>query len=185
MKKQLFALNLLILAPLLMFAQDRTPVQFNNTQFNLNILAPSVTFEKRVKDNNSVTFGAGLTPLYSQDNNNQNNYVSINPFVRTSYRNYYQRKKVKKELNPNSGNYIGLAAGYYFGSIANNSDLIVFQQSNSFYMGALWGIQRNYKSGIHLGFSIGGGFGTGNNMDLKFVGVGELEFGFVISSKTD
>ena len=110
MKKQLFALNLLILAPLLMFAQDRIPVQLSNTQFNLNILSPSVIFEKRVTDNNSVTFGAGLTPLYSQDNNNQNNYVSINPFVRTSYRNYYQRKKVKKELNPNSGNYIGLVA---------------------------------------------------------------------------
>ena len=47
-------------------------------------------------------------------------------------------------------------------------------------MGALWGIQRNYQSGIHLGFSIGGGFGTGQNMDLDFVGVGEFEFGFVV-----
>jgi len=87
---------------------------------------------------------------------------------------------VKKELNPNSGNYIGLVTGYYFDSIAESSDAITFRQSDSFYLGAMWGIQRNYQSGIHLGFSIGGGFGTGQNMDLDYVGVGEFEFGFVI-----
>jgi len=47
MKKQLFVLPLLIITPLLLFAQERIPVQLNNTQFNLNILAPSVTFEKK------------------------------------------------------------------------------------------------------------------------------------------
>ncbi len=178
MKKQLFVLPLLIITPLLLFAQERIPVQLNNTQFNLNILTPGVTFEKKVTDNTSATLGVGLTPLHSQAN--QTDYLSVNPFFRASFRNYYPRKKVKKELNPNSGNYIGLVAGYYFDSIAKKADAPAFAQSNSFYMGALWGIQRNYKSGIHIGLSLGGGFGTGENMDLKFVGVGEFELGFVI-----
>jgi hypothetical protein len=151
-------------------------------QINLNVLAPSVTLEKMITGNTSATFGVGLTPL-SVDNGTGDTIepeFSINPFLRASYRNYYPRKQVKKELNPNSGNYIGLVAGYYFDSIAKSSELAMFRQSDSFYMGALWGIQRNYQSGIHLGFSIGGGFGTGQNMDLDFVGVGEFEFGFVV-----
>jgi hypothetical protein len=168
--------------PLFLNAQDRIPVQLNDVQINLNLLAPGVALEKMLTENTSATFGIGLTPLYEDtgDENSIEPEVSINPFLRASYRNYYPRKKVKKELNPNSGNYIGLVTGYYFDTIAESSDVATFRQSDSFYLGAMWGIQRNYKSGIHLGFSIGGGFGTGQNMDLDYVGVGEFELGFVI-----
>jgi len=182
MKTKLISLLALLSFPIFLNAQDRIPVQLSDVQINLNILAPGVTLEKMITENTSATFGVGLTPL-SVDNGTEDSVepeVSINPFVRASYRNYYPRNKVKKELNPNSGNYIGLVAGYYFDSIAESSDAATFRQADSFYMGAIWGIQRNYQSGIHLGFSIGGGFGTGQNMDLDFVGVGEFEFGFVI-----
>ena len=175
MKTKLITILALLLLPIILNAQDRIPVQLNNIQLNLNLLTSGISLEKSISGNTSATFGGGLSPLYSSDNE-----VSINPFVRTSFRNYYPRKKVKKELNPNSGNYIGLVGGYYFGSVANSSESAQFNQSDSYYLGAMWGIQRNYKSGIHLGFSLGGGFGEGENMNLEFIGVGEFEFGFVL-----
>lgn len=159
-------------------AQERIPVNLNSTQFNLNILDPSVTFEKSINDNQSFTAGAGITLL--SDWEEDQGTLSINPFIQSSYRNYYSRKRVKKELKPNSGNYIGVVTGYNFDAIAEEAENGTNRLSNSFYLGPVWGIQRNYKSGIHLGFSIGGGFGVGNS-DLYFTGVGEFEFGFVIN----
>jgi len=44
-------------------AQDRIPVELNSTQFNINILDPSVTFEKSINNNQSFTVGIGITVL--------------------------------------------------------------------------------------------------------------------------
>ena len=157
-----------------LISQDRIAVELNNTQWNLNLLDPSVSFEKSLGDHQSLTLAAGLTGLADEDG------ASLNPFVRGSFRNYYLRKRVKKELNPNSGNYVGLLTGYNFDSIADDIEGGTTRQSNSFFLGPVWGIQRNYKSGIHLGLSLGPGFGLGNNSDFYFTGVGSFEFGFVI-----
>ena len=161
-------------------AQERMPVNLNSTQFNLNILDPSVTFEKSINDNQSFTAGVGITLLgdYEEDKGT----LSVNPFIRGSYRNYYPRKRVKKALQANSGNFIGVSTGYNFGSIADNAENgSTNRLANSYYLGPVWGIQRNYQSGIHLGLSIGGGFGVGSNSDIYFTGIGGFEFGFVIN----
>lgn len=161
-------------------AQDRIPVNLNSTQFNLNVLNPSATFEKSINHHQSFTVGVGITMLsdYEED---QERY-SVNPFMQASYRNYYPRKRVNKELLPNSGNYIGVLTGYNFKSIVDNlesgeSNSIA---DNTYYMGPVWGIQRNYRSGIHLGLSIGGGFAIGSDSEVDFKGIGGFEFGFVI-----
>lgn len=158
----------------LLLSQDRIPVELASTQFNLNILDPSVSFEKSLGDHQSFTLAAGLTGLADEDG------ASLNPFIRGSYRNYYLRKRVKKPLNQNSGNYIGLLTGYNFDAIADDIEAGTTRQSNSFFMGPVWGIQRNYKSGIHLGFNIGPGFGIDRDSDFYFTGIGAFEFGFVI-----
>ena len=161
-------------------AQDRVPVELNNTQFNLNILDPGITFEKSINHNQSFTLGTGITLLgdYEED---QERY-SVNPFVKASYRNYYPRNRVKKELLPNSGNYVGVLSGYNFDSIIDNLESGESNElaNNTYYIGPVWGIQRNYRSGIHLGFSLGAGFAVGNDSDFDFTGLGEFEFGFVI-----
>jgi hypothetical protein len=90
------------------------------------------------------------------------------------------RKKQKKELNYNSGNYVGLRGGYNFRAIAENNEPGTPSTEEAFYLGGVWGIQRNYKSGIHLGFSLGAGFATGRNQNLGFTGLGSFELGFVI-----
>ena len=108
--------------------------------------------------------------------------LSVNPFISGSYRNYYPRKRVKKDLRPNSGNYVGILTGYRFNSIADNAEYDISDRlENSYYLGPVWGIQRNYQSGIHLGLSLGGGFAVGSSSDIYFTGVGGFEFGFVIN----
>lgn len=161
-------------------AQERIPVSLSNTQFNINVLDPSVSFEKSINDNQSFTAGVGITLL--GDFEEDEGTLSVNPFIRGSYRNYYPRKRVKKELQPNSGNFIGILTGYNFNAIADNTENGTNNRlSNSYYLGPVWGIQRNYQSGIHLGLSIGGGFGVGSNSDIYFTGIGGVEFGFVIN----
>ena len=161
-------------------AQDRIPVELNNTQFNINILAPSVTFEKSINDHQSFTLGAGITALADFEEDQE--ATSLNPFISGSYRNYYPRKRVKKELRPNSGNYIGILTGYRFNSIADNADYELSDRLESaYYLGPVWCIQRNYQSGIHLGLRLGGGFGIDGASDIYFTGVGEFEFVFVIN----
>ena len=61
---------------------------------------------------------------------------------------------------------------------------VKFGDEKAFYLGPVWGIQRNYKSGIHLGLSLGAGFITGANTNFDFHGVGSFELGFIISTKT-
>jgi hypothetical protein len=96
------------------------------------------------------------------------------------FRNYYPRKRVKKDLLPNSGNYIGLLGGYNFNAIAESAEPGETNNSNAFFMGGVWGIQRNYQSGIHLGLNLGAGFIAGEHIDLGLTGLWSFELGFVI-----
>ena len=68
--------------------------------------------------------------------------------MQAKFRNYYPRKRVKKELGFNSGNYVGMNVGYVFDEIASNGPVEVL---NTVFFTPVWGIQRNYKSNIHLG----------------------------------
>ena len=174
----LFLLSLL--TSLQLFSQERIPVELVNTQFNINILAPSVSFEFRVNDQQSVAIDGGITSIIVTNQFDETE-VSITPFIRGAFRHYYPRKKVKKMLRPNSGNYIGLVTGYNFNT-PKNDDLNPDSRVQSFYLGPVWGIQRNYLSGIHLGLSLGPGLGVGNGKTF-FTGVGSFEFGFVIGGK--
>lgn len=158
-------------------AQERIPVELQSDQLTLSILEPAIAYELKLSQNQSLVFRGGLTVLY-EDIIDNNDDPSLHPFVSGSFRNYYARKRVKKELKPNSGNYIALVGGYIFDNITNEE--FVKEQANSWFVGPVWGIQRNYKSGIHLGLSLGGGFGSGDNMNFDFVGIGGFSLGFVL-----
>ena len=129
---------------------------------------------------------AGITVFTVEDENYDNKddfFYSFNPFITGSFQHYYQRKFVRKELRQNSGNFIGVSAGYYFDAIADNLDHgTTTERANSFTIGPVWGIQRNYQSGIHLKLSLGPGIGFGENAesDVFFAPAGGFEFGFVI-----
>lgn len=124
-----------------------------------------------------MALGTGITFVYGEGD-----YAAITPFLNGSLRNYYPRKKVKKELGLSSGNYVAAVVGYTFGAISEwNEDMDPENLANSGYLGGVWGIQRNYKSGIHLGLSFGGGVSMGKNIDnFRFAPLGGFELGFVI-----
>jgi len=180
-KKTFFSILLAGLS-LSVFAQDRIPVELKDTQIYINILDPGVSWEKKVADAQSVAFGFSLTTIYDEDTNpfSDDGGVSWNPLITGEFRNFYPRKRVKKDLNPNSGNYVAVRAGYYFGSIVDNVDFGTTELSKSFFLGPVWGIQRNYQSGIHFGFSLGAGIATGSHTDLRLTGIGQLQLGFAI-----
>ena len=182
--KNIFTL-LLVLMTLSIFSQDRIPVEMANSQFSINILSPSLTYEKGLNENQSLYLSLGLEGL-SRTNENNDGKIGVAPVIEATYRNYYPRKKVKKELRPNSGNYVGLSAGYIMNSIADNLEDFdqPFKEESAFFLGPVWGIQRNYKSGIHLGLSLGGGFITGKNTNFDFNFIGNFELGFVINTKS-
>ena len=161
---------------------EKIPVDLKNFQVNLNILEPSFSFEKKVSDNQSFTMAAGITMLTDLDSEYETDFLySVNPFIEGSFQHYYKRKWVNEQLKSNSGNYIGVSAGYYFDSVADNLDFGTIEQSNSFFVGPVWGIQRNYNSGIHLKLSLGPGIGFGENSEVFFTSAGGFEFGFVIN----
>ncbi|MEO1050573.1 MAG: hypothetical protein AAFX87_08095 [Bacteroidota bacterium] len=163
------------------FSQDRIPVVLQDRSFYLSILDPGVMFEQRLSDNQSFTATLGITGLANsfEDELGEDEFTySINPYLTSSFRNYYSRKRVKKELNSNSGNYVGLVAGYYFGALAEGDRTT--ELTNSFFIGPEWGIQRNYKSGIHFGLSLGTGLATGQNTDVQWTGLGRIRLGFRI-----
>ena len=110
-------------------AQDRFPVELKDNQFYVTILEPGIAWEKKLADKQSFRAAFGLTQLGT--NNNDDFGYSINPTVSADFRNFYARKRVKKDLNPNSGNYVGLRTGYNFGAIADNVDFGTTETSNA------------------------------------------------------
>ncbi len=173
-------LILLSIAALQLAAQERIPVELVNTQFTINILAPGIGFEYGLNDRQSLTLNAGLSSIIVTDQTDDVD-LFIAPFLQGSFRNYYPRKRVKKTLRPNSGNFIALTTGYNFKPTSDNYTDPDFG-GRGFFIGPVWGIQRNYLSGIHLGLSLGPGLGIGED-GAFFTGVGAFEFGFVIGGK--
>ena len=99
------------------------------------------------------------------------------PFLRGSFRHYYDRKRVKKSnLRTNSGNFVTLQGGYYLDALGDNSIATI-----DYFIGPAWGIQRNYNSGIHLSLSLGLGYGDGKNVNGGVTGTGHFTFGFTFN----
>ncbi len=178
----------MMVATLGSFAQN---VSLSDNQLNINILALTVSYERKIDENKSFTLSGGIAPTaYAETGTNgSNSYFFASPYLTSSLRNYYSRKNIKKSnLRNNSGNYVGL---YYqhqfqpFGSTTNPLEQIARNQvTNVFNVGPVWGFERNYASGIHLDLSIGIGYSNGEfqrSGEVTFIG--GFEFGFVLFSK--
>ena len=152
-------------------AQDRYPVELRPFQLTIGLLEPSVIAEVKLTDQISFAATGALSLGFASDE------LFIFPLARGSVRNYYPRKRVKKSnLRPNSGNFIALQGGYYFPAIYDG----LTSADKSFFIGPAWGIQRNYASGIHLGLSLGLGYGNGPYRDGGIAGTGHFTFGFTL-----
>lgn len=188
MKKVILAAFLLVIGSQAFAQQD---VDLQNVQLNGNFIAPGFTLEKRLSPKQSIVLGVGAFPVFDEKKTQtivgETEYDSgVSPFINASFRNYYSRKRVNKELRHNSGNFFGGFAEYNFDVLGTERDDFNGDQvSNTYSVGAIWGFQRNYKSGIHLGISIGLGIVGGENRDIDLDIPGAIEFGFVLAPRKE
>lgn len=184
--KQITLITLLLLA-VVSQAQD---VELSKSQLNINGIPLSLSYEGRIDDNKSFTLsgGLGFTGAIVESNSETESYFFVVPAFSTSLRNYYTRKSIKKDnLQNNSGNYFGIYATYQtepFGDPSNLFEALAYEETSNVYtFGPVWGIERNYASGIHLGLSLGAGVIGGKYIDTSATIIGEFELGFVLFSK--
>ena len=188
--KKVLLLSLLILG---MFHARKsnaqgTEVTLDPTQITVSIFPLMANLEAKVSENRSVTIGGGLIyTYYPEEINGDISWEPFStPFITGSFRNYYERKRVKKDnLRNNSGNYYGIYTWYQFDTIITESDFTLESDLNSFLIGPVWGFQRNYASGIHLDLSLGLGYqvveetiGLDSQNGITFVGGFELGYRF-------
>ena len=177
---------------LLLFGPDmmaQEPVDLTSTQFTVSILPLMAHIEGKLSDKQSLTFGGGLgySAFYSEVNGEGDFEFFSTPFLTASFRNYYNRKFVRKDnLKQNSGNYVALLGNYQFENLVDLGVLGTGKTGlDSFSIGPVWGIQRNYGSGIHLDLSVGVGYRVGQSNEfveiesgLTFIGGFELGYRF-------
>lgn len=173
------------------FTASSQNVTLSDNQLNINIVPITISYARKIDSNKSLTISGGISPtVYTESRLGETkSYVFINPYFTASFRNYYSRKKIKKNnLKNNSGNYIGL---YFqelfkpFGSASNINDQFARNRTtNAFDVGPVWGIERNYASGIHLKLNLGIGYTNGKFQeggDVSFIG--GFELGYTLFSK--
>lgn len=150
-------------------AQSRIPVDLKQVRVSIGLLEPSVLAEFKIGEKQSFVTTGGITFGAASDN------LYVFPFLRGSLRHYYDRKRVKKSnLRTNSGNFVTLQGGYYFGALSDVTTTL----DQYYFFGPAWGLQRNYNSGIHLSFSLGLGYGNGQNTTGDVASTGHFTFGF-------
>jgi len=101
--KHIFTFALLA-SSLSIFAQD---VNLSKNQLNANLIPLSLSYEGKIDDNKSFTLGGGINGTGTTVDDEP--YFFVAPAFSASVRNYYTRKRVKKDnLQNNSGNYVGI-----------------------------------------------------------------------------
>lgn len=150
MKKLVFTVIIAALS-LGLFAQEDQRFTTEGGIFKINIIPLNFSYELATGNQQTITPQVGFhANVMGHD---ENFYYSVNPVLSVFYRNYYNmEKRVKKgkRTAKNSANYFGGMAIYNFSALTTSMNE-KGDASNFFYIGPMWGIQRNYKSHISLG----------------------------------
>jgi len=157
------------------FSQEKETVMLKKHSLVLNLLSPGAQYELKVGERNSLVFNTGirLTASYRDVAGFEPN---PRPFIQTSYRKYYDRKKVNRSLGQNSGNYIGAVISYDF----NRLDLERRFSDRTIATKFVWGIQRNYNSNIHFGFNTELGLSYFDRFGVRALASVNFQLGFII-----
>lgn len=147
--------------------------------FKVNILSPGLTYERILSDKTTFDIDVNLSIGGSSNGGGQLKLLA-SPFVRAQYRYYYNLEKRlgnNKSISGNSGGYMAPSISYYMKPI--NDD---FHLSNydGLTVGAVWGFQKTYKSGINLGANTGLGYNFSNNLVHQIVPILNFTVAWVI-----
>lgn len=175
MKRLLF--SILFLSTLISFSQERT----TNSQFSLNLLAPSAEYELAVSDNSTLDMNLGIGFAYHKSSYSGEAF-GIFPGFEAQYRYYYnfeKRADKGKKTSENSGNYIAGVA-----SITGGKPIIGdLEYANEYggFVGPTWGLQRIYNSGFKLNLNLGIGMGFNDAGDTYLTPLFGLQLGWLVA----
>ena len=150
----------------------------------LPIWFPAIAHEIRVKRLTSIY--VSLKPFLTGQLMAKDGNVAIVAMPSVDLRHYYNLDKRAKEnlnISRNSGNYLAMRVEYIFPRadvIGVSSD----EKVSTIIFGFVWGIQRNYAKGFHLGLSIGPGM-MFNSEKVRLINSGEFKIGIQLGSKKD
>ena len=134
--------------------------------FKLTILSPGIGYEVPVGKFQTVFLHGyvGFNGGYSySDAMGSSSYFYLEPTASVEYRYYYnfeKRQESGKRIAKNSANYLspffrtGIARRYW----VNESGYVEHNGRAVHTVGAVWGLQRNYKSHFSLDLNIGAGY---------------------------
>lgn len=174
--KQVFIILGLFLS-LTGFSQTST-----NSQFSLNLLAPSAEYELSISDRSSIDMNLGVGFAYHKSSYSGEAYGFF-PGFEVQYRYYYNFEKrydKGKKTSENSANYIAGIA-----SITSGDPIIGdLQYTNDYggFIGPAWGLQRVYGSGFKLNLNLGLGLGFNDSEDIYFTPLFGLQLGWKIGN---
>ncbi|MCB7481197.1 hypothetical protein [Christiangramia sediminis] len=175
MKKLLFCI--LFFTTLTSFSQETT----TNSQFSLNLLAPSAEYELAVSDNSTVDMNLGVGFAYHKSSYSGEAF-GIYPGFEAQYRYYYnfeKRADKGKKTSENSGNYIAGVA-----SLTGGKPIIGdLEYANDYggFVGPAWGLQRVYNSGFKLNLNLGIGMGFNDAGDTYLTPLFGLQLGWLVA----
>jgi len=175
MKKLLF--SILFFTTLTSFSQETT----TNSQFSLNLLAPSAEYELAVSDNSTVDMNLGVGFAYHKSSYSGEAF-GIYPGFEAQYRYYYnfeKRADKGKKTSENSGNYIAGVA-----SLTGGKPIIGdLEYANDYggFIGPAWGLQRVYNSGFKLNLNLGIGMGFNDAGDTYLTPLFGLQLGWLVA----
>lgn len=150
---------------------------------SLDILSPGISYEAKVSQWNTIVIGAhALTnaTLTVSSYGTELNYLLV-PAIDFEYRHYYnleKRNTRNKKTWFNSANYYGAVTGVQMNPIAG--DEWAYDYEPGFYIGPMWGIQRNGQLTFNLNLGIG--YFSGYRA-LDFLG--NIRVGVNLSKKTE
>ncbi|TVZ25732.1 hypothetical protein JM83_0661 [Gillisia sp. Hel_I_86] len=163
-----FLLSTFLLLSLCIQAQDQKSPEVSNKVFSVNFLTPGLELESKLSEKTTIdlnlTTGFALT-----GGSNRDTEFGIFPTFESQYRFYYnleKRMKKGKNIENNSGNYVGAMASIRSGKPIIGD--IEFEDDFAVFLGPVWGLQRYYGSGFKLNLNLGAGY-VFDNADNSYV----------------
>lgn len=176
MKKNIIFTAFLIFSTL---AYSQKESDLSRNLFKINILTPGFTYERVLGSETTFNIDANLSFGATSNGGGQLRLLA-SPFVRVQYRNYYNLEKrlaKNKLISGNSGAYIAPSISYYMKPINDDSYVSNY---DGLTVGAVWGFQKTYKSGVNLGANTGLGYNFSSNLVHQVVPILNFTVAWVI-----
>ncbi len=152
-----------------------------NSQFSLNLIAPSAEYELSISDRSTIDMNLGVGFAYHRSSYSGEAY-GFYPGVEVQYRYYYNIEKrldKGKNISENSANYItGIV------SLTDGNPIIgdlEYSEDLGGFIGPAWGLQRVYKKGFKLNLNLGIGLGFNDSGSTYLTPLFGIQLGWLVA----